>query len=469
MKKLLLFTIYMSLTSIFAFAQPIQINTDLNWQVSASNALLPPPANTFNLPAFNVTGCLDPNIVMCICGNTGQAAPTVRTCNAVDPAGNPTTMEIWGAMPQCVNNIPCTYAPGVFWFQRVIELDSCTRATQLDLDVQGDNILNLYINGINVLNTAAASWFSDFTTIPPGNVNINPDPFGLPQQIQSYNQAFGNGGVLFDNAVNNIINNIAPGTPITIQARVQNTGGAPCINYAFFSLCGTLTTQDVNLTPTFAYSGWTGPNANGLFTQTISLTNNLPNVNPPINIVWTAQNMQLNPAGPWNNLPFVLGNGGTSITIQSPMCFDVRVNAAITWGTCTGGRRTNIPTPCERLTSDGGGKRLISPDIKEEILSYEQIQEILQEKKKNDSQLELNKIKLSPNPTSHTFSIEMGQIDAQEIRIFNTTNDLVYVVYPESRKKIDGIDITNLSSGLYFVIVTDKSGATYTEKLQVQH
>lgn len=422
MKKLLMFTIYMSLISFFAVAQNVyQINTDLaNWGVSTTQA------GPYNLPPIEVTGgCLNADIIACLCGGTGQEAPTVGTCAAA--------MEIWGHDWECVNNLPCTYAPATYWFQRVIPMSDCERPAAFTIDVQGDNNMTLYINNTIVLTTTSGQWSQNFN---------------------SANNA------AFQTAINNAIANIAPGTDITIRARVQNTSGAPCINYAFFSMCGTLTTQAVNLNPTSV-----NVSTNSTTNTVVATATGIP-TNPGVSVLWTVQSRL---TGSGNAYTTVLTqSGGSTLTFTSTPCYDYVISLAITWGDCMGGWKGSFSVLCKGLTGDGGGKRLIEPTVTEMPFDAAEMKEMLAQYKAANEISLLEKITLSPNPASRTFSINLGEVEAEEIHIFNTTSDLVYVINPEGRKQIQDIDITSLSAGLYFVVVKDKAGNTHTEKLQVQ-
>ncbi|MCF6278791.1 MAG: T9SS type A sorting domain-containing protein [Flavobacteriaceae bacterium] len=76
----------------------------------------------------------------------------------------------------------------------------------------------------------------------------------------------------------------------------------------------------------------------------------------------------------------------------------------------------------------------------------------------NDENIE-NTITITPNPTSNTFTIDLGNETLKKVIIYNQLGQQVKKVTTNE------VDISNLSNGIYFVKVTSQSGKTATKKI----
>ena len=78
------------------------------------------------------------------------------------------------------------------------------------------------------------------------------------------------------------------------------------------------------------------------------------------------------------------------------------------------------------------------------------------------------KIKIYPNPTSESFTINVGEIDLENVSVYNMLGVKVYTNKASQEKLTINTKEYNMKSGLYLVVITDQQGNSYTQKLIVQ-
>lgn len=78
----------------------------------------------------------------------------------------------------------------------------------------------------------------------------------------------------------------------------------------------------------------------------------------------------------------------------------------------------------------------------------------------NIEELDINDVKIFPNPASNVLNVDLNELDAVEsISIFSSTGDIVLTQNVGTEKQLD-FDISSLPVGTYFVQTTYKEGET---------
>lgn len=79
---------------------------------------------------------------------------------------------------------------------------------------------------------------------------------------------------------------------------------------------------------------------------------------------------------------------------------------------------------------------------------------------------DLKEIRIFPNPAGSSFSIDLNKIGHSNIEIYNMHGRLVYSTY--STTSVQVIDDHYLSSGMYFIKLTDSDNSIYTQKILIE-
>ena len=431
MKKVLLFLSFALLVSSAWAQREIECNSDLSWEVSDDGV------NYNGTPVEVNGGCLDPAIIECICDGTGQTSPSVCTCEGA--------MEIWGEDWGCFENeegcnIPCSYRPNTFWFRKVVELDSCEIIRDVFMQVQGDNQLNLTLNGQNVLTTAASQWNQCFDTDTDNDFAIN---------------------------VANVISGLEPGEDLVIEAEVTNVGGGQCMNYAFFSFCSNFTTADIGdqLDADFLLSD------DDLGNNTAQVEMEATGNNPPqVTHDWYILSR---PAGSQQNfVPFAaVLDGGDIYQFLSSYCIEYRVIHRVSWGDCERCESKTNTTVCDGLKGGEDPDRVSSAEIDCSIIGdYEwplvKLQQNLPPDQSRRGDLPAGELLIHPNPTQDILHVQWTAENLEILEVVDLSGKVLLqrAVSPDLQSY--QLDVSELPAGLYTIIMNGQ-GTPLTQRFKV--
>lgn len=426
MKKLILAPVFLLLILGRVFSQQtITCNSDLTWEVSGDGT------NYNGTPVEVTPGCLNHDIIECLCDGTTQEEPVVCTCDGA--------LEIWGEPWGCVTNpngcnIPCSYRPNEFWFRKVVPIGSCEIIRNFHLEVQADNRMEVILNGTTVLTTMNSDWPNCFEAIAGNTDN-------------------------FSTNVTNVIAGMTPGQDLTIVIHVTNTDGAPCVNYAFLSFCGTFETQIVQLDANFLLSDT--DNGNGTSTLTGTATGSNP---AQVSHEWYIMRRPYGSTNPFQ--PIGVIQGGANFLIVSPYCFEYRVIHRVYWGECEAcyvkinavtceGRREEEenklePIDCDEidlhhwpiigLKTPGGDEA--RPGLPQGVdLGESRVAEL----------------SVHPNPTNSLLNLTWTGEQMEEIKVLDINGKVVLERKVESDAFNLQLDVSMLPSGVYLIELSNAS------------
>lgn len=449
MKKLFFVQLLVLLHAATALAQqPINFSTtNLNQWTST---LLPNGAPQVPVP---VGLCDDPCIIQCLCG-TNYPLPQETNCNGQNATA------IWGTGP-----IPgtCTYAPGDVLFRTAFDIPDCQRITGVNINLIADNHFIIAING---------------TIVTAGNVlpnNLNGNLGAVTDWSSNYNLTntqvirTGYNNNAPGNATVNYTNNLDIRTPFVtgqnvITVTVRNGANAPCLNYGFLSLCGTITTAPIQLDASFNAT-FGGVNGQQIVVNQYGLQG------PNVEHQWILQSSNAQ-NGPWNTIlgpvvnnsdPFTL-----PVTLQSGVFY--RVVHRVREGNCTAccavvlyfanqGLResgtVSSSVPCGQI--DCAGFRWQEP-----FLARPVIQPL------GNAGNQFEQLDFFPSPADNTLHIRANTA-IQHIKVYTQAGKLVVEKTTTGNELETEISTESLPAGIYLLQVKPVNGKMISKKVSIQH
>ena len=82
-----------------------------------------------------------------------------------------------------------------------------------------------------------------------------------------------------------------------------------------------------------------------------------------------------------------------------------------------------------------------------------------------EDNFESNSFYVYPNPATNELIIENGELKIENVELYNSIGEKVFSQPQTTNHKLQTVEVSQLSPGIYFITLTDQAGNKVTKKV----